>query len=76
MLSSTPYQGSEAHAVPIPAPATILQDPDTKPKLLNHQSYPFLLCFICFISTATSPWQFLFATKALRAVPTDIKVPQ
>ena len=65
-----------AHAVPIPAPATILRDPDIKPKLLCHHSYPFLLCFIWFISTATSPWQFLFATEALWTVPTNIKVPQ
>lgn len=69
-----PFQCSEAHAVPILAPKTILGDPDSK--LLNRQIHPFLLCFICFTSTATSPWQFLFATEALRAVPTDIKVPQ
>lgn len=67
---------SLAHAVCIPGPATIFQDTDTKPELLNHQSYPFLLCFICFVSIATSPWQFLFATEAFQAVPTDIKVIQ
>lgn len=49
MLSSSPCQRAEAFS--IPAPATILQDPYAKPKLLNHQSYLFFLCFICIINS-------------------------
>lgn len=56
----------------IPAPTTILQDPYAKPKLLNHQSYPFFLCFICIINS-NFPLAIFICHRAIHA---GIKAPE